>query len=199
MMEEELIKIWQSSPNQERVKFERSRLMIELQSSMDHFHKKIKYRDLMEQLAVVLIIPVFAYYAYSIPQTLTKVASVLIIFWGIYIVVRIRNAQKNKPGAFTETYMEYLYKTREYLRIQKHLLDSVLYWYVLPGFALISLFVLGFIGVPGKSQYITKMMIGNTVLAVSIYLLNKRAVKKEFIPRLEKVDRLIMVMEQPSE
>jgi hypothetical protein len=199
MMDEELIKIWQSSPNQERVKFERSRLMIEVQASMDHFHKKIKYRDLMEQLAVVIVIPVFAYYAYSIPQTLTKIASVLIIFWGIYIVIRLRNAQKNKPGALTETYLKYLYKTREYLRVQKHLLDSVLYWYVLPGFVLISMFILGFIGVPGKSQSTIKMMVGNVVLAVTIYFLNKRAVKKEFIPRLEKVDRLIIAMEQPTE
>jgi len=42
-MEEELIKIWQSSPNQERIKFERSRLMMDVQSSMDDFNKKIKF------------------------------------------------------------------------------------------------------------------------------------------------------------
>ena len=34
MIEDELIKIWQSSSNQERVKFEKSKLMIELQLSL---------------------------------------------------------------------------------------------------------------------------------------------------------------------
>jgi len=195
-MEEELIKIWQSSPNQERIKFEKSRLMIDVQSSMDRLHRGIKYRDLREQIAVAIVIPVFAYYAYAIPHTLSKVASVLIILWGIYIAVRLRNAKKHKPGAFTETYLEYLHKTRDYLLVQKQLLDSVLYWYILPGMALLFLFVLGFAGVPGKSRYIIKMSVINVVLAIVTYFLNKRGVKKEIIPRLAKVDELINVMEK---
>ncbi len=151
-MEEELIKIWQSSPNQEILKFEKSRLMIDVQSSLDHFHKKVKYRDLSEQMGGVIGIPVFAYYAYSIPFIISKVASVLVILWGIQVIIRLRNAKKNKPGAFTETYMEYLYKTREYLKIQKHMMDNVLYWYILPAWAILSMFLLGPIGVPGKLQ-----------------------------------------------
>ena len=196
MIEEELIKIWQSSPNQEQIKFEKSRLMIDVQSSMDRFHRGIKYRDLREQIAIIIVIPVFAYYAYAIPHLLSKIASVLIIGWGIYIAIRLRKANKHNPSAFTETYLEYLYKTRDYLLIQKQLLDNVLYWYILPGVAFIFLFVLGFVGVPGKSRYIIKMSVINVVMAVAIYYLNKRAVKKQFIPRLEKVDELIKVMEQ---
>ncbi len=106
MIEEELIKIWQSSPNQERVKFEKSRLMIDVQSSMDHFHRKIKYRDLREQIAVAIIIPVFAYYAYSIPHLLSKVASVLIIGYALFVAIRIKKAKKHKPGAIAETTSE---------------------------------------------------------------------------------------------
>ena len=194
-MEEELIKIWQSSPNQERVKFEKSRLMIDVQSSMDDFHKKIKYRDLREQIAVALVIPVFAYYAYTIPHLLTKVASVLIIGYGLFVAIRLRNAKKHKPGAFTETYLDYLHKTRDYLLIQKQLLDSVLYWYILPGMTLTMLFVMGF-GITGRLKPLLKMALGNVVLAVATYFLNKWAVKKEIIPRLAKVDELISVLEK---
>jgi CDP-diglyceride synthetase len=195
MIEDELVKIWHSSPNQERIKFEKSRLMIEVQSTVDHFHKKIRYRDLMEQIAAVVVIPVFAYYAYSIPFTLTKIASVLIIFWAVYVIIRLRNAKKHQPGAFTETYLEYLYKTREYLHIQKKLLDNVIYWYILPGMTLVLLFVMGFMGVAGKSSYIIRMSVANVVLAVAAYFLNKMAVKKQIMPRLEKIDELIKVME----
>jgi hypothetical protein len=35
----------------------------------------------------------------------------------------------------------------------------------------------------------------NIAMAVAIYFLNKRAVRKELMPRLEKVDELINVME----
>ncbi len=195
MIEDELIKIWQSSPNQERVKFEKSRLMLDVQSTLDHLHKKIGYRDAMEQIAVVVGIPIFAYYAYHIPFVLTKITSVLIIFWGVFVIIRIRSAKKHKPSAFTETYLEYLYKTREYLRIQKRLLDSVLYWYILPAMTLIFLFTLG-PGIAGRLPKIVKIAAGNVAIGVATYFLNKRAVQKQLMPRLEKIDALIKVMEK---
>lgn len=195
-MEDELVKIWQSSPNQERVKFEKSRLMIDVQSSMDRLDRHIRYRDLKEQIAVALVIPFFAYTAYEIPHTLSKIASILIIGWGMYIFVKLRNAKKHKPSAFTETYLEYLHKTRHYLEIQKELLDSVLYWYILPGITLTMMFVLGFLGIPGKSKFIINMAILNVVLAIVTYVLNKRSVKKQYTPRLAKLDELIKVMER---
>ncbi len=194
-MEEELIKIWQSSPNQERIKFEKSRLMIDVQSSMDRLHRSIKYRDLREQIAATIVIPAFAYSAYAIPHLLSKVASVLIIGWAIYIVVRLRNAKRHKPGAFTETYLEYLYKTKEYLLIQKQMMDNIIYWYILPGMTLTMLFVLGF-GVVGRFKPIMKMALLNVGLAIATYLLNKRAVQKELAPRLTKIEELINVMEK---
>lgn len=195
MIEDELIKIWQSSPNQERVKFEKSRLMMEVQSTLDHLHKKIRYRDALEQVAAIVGIPIFAYYAYHIPFLLTKIASVLIIFWGVYVIVRIRSAKKHKPSAFTETYLEYLYKTREYLKIQMRLVDSVLYWYILPAMTLMFLFILG-PGIAGRLPKVIKMAALNVVVGVATYFLNKRAVEKQFIPRLKKIDVLIDVMEK---
>lgn len=196
MIEDELIKIWKSSPNQERVKFEKSRLMIDAQSSLDRFHKAIRNRDLAETIAAIIVIPIFAYYAYIVPHTLTKIASVLIALWAVYVMMRLKKARKSKPSAFTETYHEYLYKTREYLIVQKKLLDTALYWYILPGFAFILLFLIGFIGIPEKHEYIIKTGTLSIVLGVLMYFLNRRAVKKRITPRLKKVDELIKVMEK---
>lgn len=197
MIEEELIKIWQSSPNQERIKFEKSRLIIEVEADLDRVHRKIKFRDMAEQLGILFGAPVFVYFTFTNPYVLSKIASALIVVWGVFVAIRLRLARKHQPGAFTETYVEYLYKTKEYLRIQKHLLESIIYWYVLPGFLLVSLFLLGPIGEPEKTASILKALSGNMILAVAIYFLNKRAVTKEIIPRLDKVDELIAVMEKP--
>jgi hypothetical protein len=197
MIEEELITIWQSSPNQERVKFEKSRLMIDVQKSIESVHRKIKFRDMSEQIAILLGAPVFAYLAFTTPYLLSRIASVLVIVWGVYIVIRLRVAQKYKPSAFSETYLKYLYQTKEYLRIQKQLLDSIAYWYILPGFLLVSLFLLGPIGEPGKIPHILKALAGNVIFAIVLYILNKRAVEKEVVPRQNKVDELIVIMEKP--
>jgi hypothetical protein len=196
MMEEELRIIWQSSANEERLKFEKSRLIMDVQLSLDRIHKSIRFRDLIETIGAMTVVPVFVYYAYTIPFTLSKIASVLIALWAIFVIVQLRKAKKHKPGAYTETYLEYLLKTRDYLLVQKRLLDTVLYWYILPCLALMFLFLMGFIGIPEKFTWLMITATAAVVSGIIIYFLNKRAVKKGIIPRLNKVEELIKLMEE---
>jgi len=72
MMEEELTRIWQSSANEERLKFEKSRLIMDVQLSLDRIHKYIRYRDLSELIGATIVVPVFVYGAYIVPPTLSK-------------------------------------------------------------------------------------------------------------------------------
>lgn len=195
MIEAELAKIWQSSPNQERVKFDKSRLLLEVESSMDHFHRKIKFRDIREQTIAIVMMPVFVYTALTIPHVVSKVASGLIVVLGISLVVRIRATKKYKPGRVTETYVDYLYKTREYLQIQRRMLDSVHLWFLLPSMMLVFLFLAGFIGVPGKATSLIEASIANVVAHVVVFIIAKLDVQSQFAHRLEKVDELIKVME----
>jgi hypothetical protein len=196
MTENELVKIWQSSPNQERVKFEKSRLMIDVQSSLDRFHRFVKYRDLMDTIPAIVIIPAFVYYAFIGPFTLSRIASGFIALWAVGLIIRLRKAKKNKPDTMTGTYLEYLLRNRRFLTDQKHLMDTVLYWAVIPLIALVSLFFIGvFLGRPGPPIKRALALCGNVVLGIVVYLANKWAVKKQIMPRLEKVDKLINVLE----
>lgn len=197
MIEDELVKLWQSSPNQERIKFERSRLMIDVQSSLDRLHKSIRYRDLREIIATVIVIPVFMFYIYVIPFVLTKIASALIVLWGVYVILRLRKVKKYKPNSLTETYLEYLYKTREYLLKQKHLLDTVLYWFVIPFVVFTLLFFLGFQELPHVTfRKTATLCCSSVVLGIVVYFLNKHAARKHILPQLRKVEELIKVMEE---
>ena len=196
MIEDELVRIWQSSPNQERVKFEKSRLMIDVQSSLERVHKLVKYRDLMDTIPAIIIIPVFAYYTFIVPFTLTKIASGFIALWAVYLLIRLRKAKKNKPDAFTGTYLEYLYKSRQFLMDQKELMDTVLYWAIIPMLILVSLFFIGFWERPGPTINRAIALGGNVVLGLVVYFMNKLAVKKQIMPRMKKVDELIKVMEK---
>ncbi|MDO6601665.1 hypothetical protein [Arenibacter palladensis] len=193
MMEDELIKIWQSSPNQERIKFEKSKLMIDVQSSLDRFHRTIKYRDLMETIPGIIIIPIFVYIAYTIPFTLSKIGAIWIILSIIYIIIRLQKAKKIRPGSFTETYRDYLIKTKEYLFIQKKLLDTVIYWYFSPIAIGIVLFSIGAIN---NIKDLLVNLGGLIVSGIIVYILNKRAIKKQITPRLKKIDELLKVMEE---
>lgn len=194
MIEDELVKLWQSSPNQERIKFDKSRLMLDVQSGIDRLERAIKYRDLRETLAVVIISPFFIYEGYTNPFVLSKIACGLIVLYGIFVVFWLNQAKKHKPGQVTETYLEYLRKARQHFDAQKHLLDTVLYWYILPAYVSLSLFTLG----PGNVDVIIRMQIFLLALSAGIYYLNKRAVTKILVPKLAKIESAIRMMEQSA-
>lgn len=197
MIEDELAKIWQSSPNQERIKFEKSRLMIDVRSSLDQIHRFVKYRDLMDTIPAIAIIPAFAYYAFTGPFLLPNVASGLIALWAIYLVFRLRKAKKNKPGYMAGTYMEYLQKNKRFLLDQKELMDTILYWAITPMVILVSLFLIGFfIERPGPTLNRAIALGGNVVVGIVVLLMNKWTVKNQILPRLDKIDQLINVMQQ---
>tara|TARA_R110000764_G_scaffold8987_1_gene29433 strand:- start:1385 stop:1975 length:591 start_codon:yes stop_codon:yes gene_type:complete len=196
MMEDELIKIWQSSPNQEKIKFEKSKLMIEVQSSLDKIQRSWKYMIIRETIAAIIAIPAFLFITYNVPYTISKIGSIWIVLAVIYILIRLKSAKKHKPTDLTETYIDYLYKTKDYLNAQKKLLDTVLYWYVLPVFPGYVLILMGFIHIPEKRKIIIIAALAFVVMAILAYILNKRGVRKEFDPRLKKIDELIQVLEE---
>lgn len=60
---------------------------------------------------------------------------------------------------------------------------------------LLFLFILGPGVTPERPPQIIKMSVLISGVGIGTYFLNKRAVRKELIPRLEKIDELIRVLE----
>ncbi|EAY26793.1 hypothetical protein [Microscilla marina] len=197
MIEDELKKIWQSSPQQEQVKFEKSRFMMEVQSNVDRFHKGLKWLYLREALGVIMVIPIFAVYAFIFPQILAKIASVLIILWAIYILLVIDKTKKKRPTEYTDNYLDYLHKTKAYLELHKKLRDKVLYWYVAPFISFTFLFMVGLSeGKPNRASLLVKVGVVCVIIAVIIHFLNKVSVKRFVAPKLKKVNELIKSLEE---
>ncbi|HAS42863.1 MAG TPA: hypothetical protein DCS93_20455 [Microscillaceae bacterium] len=197
MTEDELKKLWQSSPQQEQVKFEKSRFMIEVQSNVDSFHKGMKRLYLRETMGVIVIIPIFLMYIFIFPQILTKIASGLIILWALYILFVIAKTKKKIPEQYADNYLEYLHKTRAYLELQKKLRDNVLLWYALPLISFSFLFMVGLSeGKPDQASFLIK--VGGICLVVGaiIYILNKISTKRFVQPKLTKVNELIKALEE---
>lgn len=195
--EDELISIWQSSSNQERIKFEKSKLILDMKSSLDRFHKTIKNRNLRELLAALIVIPIFAYYIYIIPFILSKIASFLIILFAIYVNIKLRSLNKHKPNTLTDSYINYLYQCKNYISLQKKMLETAFYWSALPVLTCAVLFILGVIiniGVQPLHLIITSVIIIGC--GIFIYFYNKWYIKNQYIPKLKKMDALIRMMEE---
>jgi Ca2+/Na+ antiporter len=196
MMEDELVKIWQSSPSLEQIKFEKSRLILDVQAGINRVDKLIKYRDAIESgTAIFIVVPAFTYAAFQMPNVLTKLACAFIIFWAFYLVYRFRNARKHRPGEVTDNYIEYLHKTKQHLLVQKKLLETVLWWYIIPAQSGVTLFSLGIALDTGHYDGLIKMEILGLILAIVTIYMNKQTLKKTLNPRLKKIDELISVMD----
>ena len=149
---------------------------------------------MVETAAAAVVLPVFVYYAYSIPHTMSKIASILIVLWAIFVVVRLRWARKHQPGNYTLTYLEYLQESKIYLLDQKRLLDTVIYWYILPCMCFALLFLAGFLPRSGDPTKVILKAMFCLLLGLLVFYLNRRAVTTQIKPRLKKVDELIKVM-----
>ena len=197
MMEDELIKIWQSSPKAEQIKFERSRLMLDMQSSLDRFHRLVKYSVLVEQIAVIIIIPIFLFIVYWIPPVLSKIASFLIVLWAIWYMFRLRKIKEKQPKSITLNYLEYLKKNRGYLRYLKNMTDTAMYWYILPPMTFYFMFITGaHLYTKGPITFFLFTVLLGLSTSIAYYFYFRWIVKKIYIPRLKKIDELIEVMEE---
>jgi len=196
MIEDELIKIWQSSSNEERIKFEKSKLMLELDSSLGRLHGWWKFMERVNIISAVVTILPFIFVIFWIPYTSMKIASVLIIIWAIYVGLRMLSIKKIKPSNLEENYIQYLEKTRSYLFAQKRMLETSLNWAIL---AIYPICILFFISVWEKplARYIAVISF-LTLIGVGIYeyYLIKRRVENEITPRIKKVEELIEAIKE---
>lgn len=196
-MEDELIKIWQSSPIEEQIKFDKSRLMLEMQSSLSRFDRLVKYGILVEQAALIIAIPVFIFYIYFVPFVLSKIALILIVTWGIWYFIKLKEWKKKKPNNLTKSYLDYLYESRNYLILLKKWGDNAIFWYILPTILSVILFLFGPL-LEGKlnNKLIAIVFIVAIATGVVTYFWGKWIVKTQYVPRLKKVEELIAVMEE---
>ena len=198
MIDDELIKIWQSSSNQERVKFEKSKLMIELQSSLKRLHRWWNYIELSETLLAVFGVLVSIFLLVTIPFILTKTAIGLVTICAIYLIIKYRGLKKFKPSDLEENYLNYLKKNREYLKVQKKFLRTYYYWGIVPVYPIMLLFNISIWEKIPKNFIVLLMLINIATIGIGIYgyLLNKKRVKKEINPRIDRVNELIKKLEQ---
>jgi hypothetical protein len=191
MIENELIKIWQSLDNQQRIKFEKSKLMIELNSSLRRLHRWWNYIERVNLISALATIPPFIFATFWVPYTSIKIASVLTIIWAIYVGIRMLGVKKFKPGDFEKTYLQYLEKTRAYLFAQKRMLETSLNWAILTIYPIYALFWVSIWERP-LARYLAVISFLSLV-GVGIYEFyrSKRRVRNEINPRIAKIDELI--------
>lgn len=195
MIDDELIKIWKSSPLQEQVKFDKSRFLLDVQSSVDDFYKQMKTLYIRESMGAFVAMPMFIAYAFLMPHILTKIGFILVALGVGYILYVIKKSKSKMPDQFAMSYLQYLQKTKEFLEESKRNRETVLIWYLLPIVAPLWLSMVGFYLNDSDALNYMLIAVGGSILAsIGIHFMNRRSVKKLVVPKLEKVNDLIKTM-----
>ncbi|OUS00971.1 hypothetical protein A9Q86_09495 [Flavobacteriales bacterium 33_180_T64] len=213
MLEQELKEIWKHSSETKKIKFETPQLLIDLNDKMKHIENSIKRRDITEIAASLFGMLIFGYFAYEIPFTLTKIACVLNILWFAYLIFKLKNNKRQKQlNDLNLPIHEQLDNQNKNMQTEAKLLNTVLYWYVLPPLFVNILFIFGFgdpiaydwspliietlsdknllhwlpISLKMKIIYISGALIFN----VFVIWINKRTVIKRINPIIRDIERI---------
>jgi Ca2+/Na+ antiporter len=193
MIDEELKRIWQGASEEARIQFNQSRLLIEMEQKLKRFDDTIKHRNYMEIFVAILLIPVFTAIGYFTPYPISRLGAGLIILYCFLVIFKLLHTrrQKNKID-YTTTLKQQLITAKIYIEHEKRLLNTVLYWYLLPPFAGCILF---WAGMPMNPWMLGFLILFAILVNGYIWWLNKRAVKTGMNPLIEQIDATLKELE----
>jgi len=180
MDEENLKKLWLDAGNEQNVKIDADKLVKSLMNTMSKFEKKIRRRDRIEITVGVLMIPLFGWLTFTVTELIGKIGAAIILINCIVTILKLNRARKViVKEHFDSEVKNQLETSLKLVRQQIKLLDSVLWWYLLPFFiGVICLTFSSSDNLPFKVIYSIIIM----ALYGFIWYLNKRAVKRQLKP-----------------
>ena len=149
MLDNEMKTLWKSINELELISIDKESLNKDVHEHASIMERKILIRNILEIGVAVLMVPVAAFIAYLHPSLLVKAGAIL-MFPSLFLVIyKLLETRRNKMQAKEfATNLEFLENSLTYYQREKHLLDTVFYWYVLP-FIPCVIFVLLGIGLSG--------------------------------------------------
>ncbi|MEO8113051.1 MAG: hypothetical protein ABI655_01635 [Phenylobacterium sp.] len=144
------------------------------------FQSGIKRRNLIEDVASVIVVAAFSWYVFALPSPVLKLASVLVIA-GVLVVVRQLHRRGSAlplpPGASAADSLAF---HRAQLVRQRDAVRTVWLWYLAPLVPGMALFQLGIILGPPKAPLAAALIsVALTLAAFALVLiLNRRAARR---------------------
>lgn len=203
MIEQELKEIWKHAPEQERIRFDVSKLLIDLDSKLEKLNSAIKRRDRSDLIVSIISIPMFAALFFVVPFPMTKVGILLGLLGFLWNILKRRNHMLQKlPGDPSQPFRQQLENQRTNLIQEARMMDTVLYWMLLPGFIPFAISILGLgdpiaYGIdhhiinqllPMPFMYKIAYLLFAVIVFTAIYWENKRQIRKTLNPMIAEIE-----------
>jgi hypothetical protein len=188
---EETRAVWNADTAPPEATMSDAQVMTQVLARSRELDRVLRWRDAREGIAAVVVAlfmtPLLA------QGTLLSRVGVLVILIGVAVIltVLLRSQRGVRPDAGWPL-AEVLRAERARVDQQIRLLRSILWWYIAPLAAGLTLLTLGSAGV---TWFSTSYLVVVALMNWGIYVLNQRAVRKDLLPRREELDRLLSQLE----
>ncbi|MBU3005528.1 hypothetical protein [Paraglaciecola arctica] len=164
--------------------------------------KSIKRRDTLEISIALLLIPVWSwklFYAASLVQSIGLWIAILACLFIPYKLIKAKRVNAPKDSSV----MAFWQVEKVKIENQVKLLESIAVWYLFPLMLAIVLITAGATvdgsGVPRMTEQLAIYYGFCALLNIGVYFLNKRAVKKQLLPLLDKIKQRISELNELKE
>ena len=185
---------WKAEVEQTHESRDLSGVIHSLEKETSKMDKAVKRRDFLEIGIAICLIPVWAWKLFCSASVIQSVGLLGAIVACIYIPYKLLKA-KQVDAAIEDSVLAHLVVEKSKLENQKKLLESIAVWYISPFLMAIILITAGAnideMGIPQISEQLVIYYGFCALLVVGIYLLNKRAVKKQITPLIDKVNQQV--------
>lgn len=188
---EETRAVWNADAAPPEAAMSDTQVMAQVLARSRELDRVLRWRDAREGIAAV-VVALFMTPLLAQGTVLARVG-VLVILVGVAVIltVLLRSQRGVRPDAGWPL-VEVLRAERARVDQQIRLLRSILWWYIAPLTAGLTLLTLG---VSGVTWFSTAYLVIVALVHWWIYVLNQRAVRNDLLPRREDLARLLLQLE----
>lgn len=179
--------LWQGGQNWQ-TRLQPVKLVQEVKEEVSKLYGSIKTRNRSEIWTALLVIPLFFYIGYLQENPLAQWGAWSVCVYGLWVILIMSWMSRQRPvQQLGRPFREQLQAEIIYFQKEKRLLNSVVWWYILPLYLGLGLFHWGL----NDSWWMFMIMMAITSwIMLFIIRLNKKAVRQQINPLLERLQRL---------
>lgn len=162
-------------------------------AKLEDIHRTLRRRDRREIGAAAAGIIIFGAWFWTVSGVVSRIGAAVMVAGSVLIIAKIAWARSGKGEQRYLQTCEFCASERDRINAQIRLLQSALWWYLVPNLLGANLFVFGFTGfnVVGIGFLAVTLVLG-----LILYRLNVVAARERLLPVKEELDLLLAEIEK---
>jgi hypothetical protein len=163
-------------------------------ATLEDIHRTLRWRDRREIGAATVGIIAFGAWFLTVHGVVSRIGAAVMVAGSVLIIAKIAWARTGKREQRPHLQMrEFCASERDRINAQIRLLQSALWWYLMPNLLGANLFVFGFTGfnVAGIGFLALSLLLG-----LILYRVNVRAAREQLVPVKNELELLLAEIEK---